>query len=261
MPSPSTDPVDVSCLPLRPRQPDGTIRVMAVTRNPAVDAYIEQAADFAKPLLVRIRAAFHKGCPDLEEQIKWSVPHFVQVGERFGKKGAILGGMAAFKAHVSIGFWKAAQMPDPEKLMTGIGDSCMSAIRVTSTKDLPKASVLVDYVRAAARVNEKLAADDARSDMASAAKVSKDRAKNASKSVANRTTAKSGPALHPDFAKALRTNKAAKSTLDRFSPSHRRDYLEWIAEAKRDETRAKRIATAIEWLAEGKHRNWKYERR
>jgi len=207
-------------------------------KDPRVDAYIAAAPEFAQPILVRIRNAFHAGCPTLTETIKWSVPHFEHHG--------MLGGMAAFKKHVSIGFWKGGQLSDPHGLLAGVGDGTISSIRIESLKALPKKEILVEYVRAAAALNESNATATAKGQ----------------KSLKATQKPKPKPELPipPLFAKALRSNAKAKATFDAFSPSKRRDYVEWITEAKRDATRDSRIATAIEWLAEGKSKHWKYER-
>jgi uncharacterized protein YdeI (YjbR/CyaY-like superfamily) len=194
-----------------------------------VDAYIGKAPEFAQPILEKIRKAFHAGCPSVEETIKWGVPYFMYKG--------VLGGMAAFKQHVGFGFWKSKLLDDPERLFeTGQGaKASMCNAHIKSVKDLPSHKVLSAYVKAAAKLN-----DDG-------IKVPK------------RRTAAAMPEMPAQLLAALNKNKKAKTTFERFAPSHRREYLEWICEAKRDETRQKRIATTIEWLKEGKHRNWKYE--
>ena len=184
------------------------------------------AADFARPILERIRAAFHKGCPALEERLKWGVPSFEYKG--------LMGGMAAFKAHVSWGFWRQTELPDPHKILGREG--MMGGGKLTTLSQLPPQRVLVNYVRAAARLNEAGPARRARKKPRPPAKV-------------------------PDyFLRVLRKNKQALKTFEGFSPSHKRDYVEWIAEARQEATRERRISTAIEWLAQGKSRNWKYER-
>jgi hypothetical protein len=198
------------------------------SRDPRVDAYIAKAAPFAKPILTRIRSAVHKGCPDVQETMKWSFPHFDYKG--------MLCGMAAFKQHCTFGFWKASLLESrvvgakPKDAMGQFG-------RITSVDDLPPEKELVALVRQAARLNDE-----------------------GVKVVREAKAPKPMPKAPPAFLKALRANSKASGTFDAFSPSHRRDYLEWITEAKTDATRVKRIATTIEWLAEGKSRNWKYER-
>jgi hypothetical protein len=201
------------------------------TRSREVDAYIAAAPTFARPLLERLRAAFHVGCPDLVERIKWGVPSFEHHG--------ILGGMAAFQEHVSFGFWKARLMEDPAGLFASGARASPMSVRVRSAKDLPSKRVLVAYVRQAARLNE--------------AGVKEPRLARPRGAI--------GLRVPSDLKAALAGDARARRTFEGFPPSARRDYVEWITEAKRAETRARRLATAIEWLAEGKRRNWKYERR
>ena len=198
------------------------------SRDPRVDTYIAKAAPFAKPILARIRAVVHKGCPDVQETMKWSFPHFDYKG--------MLCAMAAFKQHCTLGFWKASLLgasavgSKPKDAMGQLG-------RITSVDDLPSDKALAALVRQAAHLND--------------AGVKVVRAPKAPKPM---------PKAPPAFLEALRASATAKATYGALSPSHRREYLEWIVEAKTDATRDKRIATAIEWLAAGKSRNWKYER-
>ena len=150
-------------------------------------------------------------------------------------------GMSAFKQHVSFGFWKARAMKDPKQLFKGAAKQSPFAIKVSSAKDLPPDDVIVAYVRAAVDLNE--------------------RGVKASPGSGKKKKPQPLPALPDDLAKAFRKSRKAKATFDGFSPSYKREYLEWILEAKREGTRATRVATAIEWMAEGKPRNWKYMQR
>lgn len=195
---------------------------------PEVDAYIDRSADFAKPILVRVRSLFHQACPEIEESIKWSAPFFVYKG--------IVGYMAAFKNHVSFGFWKAGLMQDPEGLMQGAGNSEMSGIKVSSLEELPDDAILSRYIEEAVDLNER------------GIKVPRQ----------NKGAAKPTPEVPDDLRAALQANRQAGKTFENFSDSKRRDYIEWLTAAKREATRAKRLATTIEWLSEGKPRNWKY---
>jgi hypothetical protein len=196
--------------------------------DPRVDAYIAAAAPFAKPILKRIRADVHTGCPGVEETMKWSFPHFDYKG--------MLCGMAAFKQHCTLGFWKASLLRDalPERSKDAMGQFG----RITSLDDLPLEKDLIALVRQAARLNDE-----------------------GVKVVRRPRAPKAMPKAPAAFLRALRENGKAKGAYDTLSPSHRREYLEWITDAKTDATRDKRIATSIAWLAEGKSRNWKYERR
>ena len=201
-------------------------------RSPQVDAYIAKAAPFAQPILEKIRDAFHAAHPEIEEVMKWSVPHFQYKG--------VIGSMAAFKNHVSWGFWKAQLMSDPKGILNAMGDkTSMGAAKVTSEKDLPPKKVMVEYVREAIRLNEE------------GVKIER----------APSTRSASPVEVPDDLAVALKKDKKAKATFDAFSPSHQREYIEWLTEAKQDATRQKRLAIAIEWMAEGKSRNWKYQRK
>jgi uncharacterized protein YdeI (YjbR/CyaY-like superfamily) len=196
--------------------------------SPQVDAYIEESADFAKPVLVKLRKLVHKGCPVAEETIKWGNPYFVHKG--------MLAGMAAFKAHVGFSFWKGKLLSDPHGLFDGVGNTGMTAIKATDVSELPPDKVMLQYIREAVELN----------DADGKPKETKPKKKAAKLKV-------------PDyFIAALKKNKKARATFESFSQSHRNEYVEWIVEAKQEATRTKRLGTAIEWMAEGKPRNWKY---
>ena len=192
--------------------------------DPRVDQYIAKSADFAKPILMHIRKVVHHACPDVEETMKWSMPHFDYKG--------IMCGMAAFKEHCAFGFWKASLVLDDPAAEEGMG----SFGRLQSTKDLPSDRQLAAYVRKAAKLND------------GGVKVARMKA-----------VAKKPVKVPPDLAAALKKNQAARKTFEAFSPSNKREYLEWITEAKADATRARRLTTAVDWMSQGKTRNWKYE--
>ena len=193
------------------------------SRDPRVDAYIDAAADFAKPILEHLRTLVHRACPQAEETLKWGMPTFMYHG--------ILCGMGAFKQHCVFGFWKHKLVVGVERDDTAMGQfGC-----ITSVKDLPSAKLLSGYIKKAMQLNEQ--------------GVTVPRA---------RKTPRPAPKVPDDLAAALQKNKKAASVYAAFSPSAQREYVEWITEAKRDETRAKRLATAVQWIAEGKQRNWKY---
>lgn len=198
------------------------------TRDPRIDAYIAKSADFAQPVLTHLREVVHTACPDVEESMKWSTPHFMYHG--------MLCGMSAFKAHCGFGFWKGALVvgraaEEDERVAGQFG-------RITSIEDLPPKRVLVGYIREAMRLNEEGIAVPR----------------------APKRAAKPAAVVPAELTAALARNGKARAVFDAFAPSHRREYCEWIAEAKRDETKARRVEQAVEWLAEGKSRNWKYER-
>lgn len=197
-------------------------------KNPAVDAYIAKSAAFARPILVRVRKAVHRACPGIEETIKWGVPHFEHRGP--------VASMAAFKQHASFGFWKQKLMDDPAGIFAAAGESGMGGRKYRSADELPAEAVIVRYVRAAVRLNEQ------------GIRLARPPRKK-----------RPPPRLPADLAAALAKHAKARATYDGFPPSKQREYVEWITGAKQDATREKRLATAIEWLAQGKARNWKYE--
>lgn len=197
------------------------------TTDPRIDAYIEKSAEFAKPILEHLRKLVHKACPDVEETWKWSFPHFDYKG--------VLCSMAAFKQHATFGFWKQSLMeqdafPAEKTAMGSFG-------RITSLKDLPSDKVMIGLIHQAMELNEK------------GVKVEK-----------KKPAARKELIVPDDLKKALSKNKKAQAQFDKFSYSHKKEYVEWITEAKTEQTRNKRLATTIEWLAEGKSRNWKYEK-
>lgn len=200
---------------------------------PAVDKYIAAAAPFAQPLLTHIRKLVHKTLPGVEETIKWSMPFFLY-------HGLILGNMAAFKQHCSLGLW-GSQAADDLRAGGIYSRDAMGVLgKLTSLKDLPPDRELAGYLRTAAAAIDSGA-----------------RTQNYSRS--KPSTPKPPAEVPAALAAALKKNKAAAAQFAAMPPGCRREYCDWIAEAKRDETRDKRVATAIEWIAEGKRRNWKYE--
>ncbi len=195
-------------------------------KNPAVDAYIAKSADFARPILKRLRALMHKACPKVEETIKWGVPHFEYQG--------VIAGMAAFKQHAAFGFWKRRLMKDPAGFFSK-GESGMGGRKIRSMEELPSDAVLLGYIREAVALNEQGVQ-------------------------VPRPTRKKPPVKAPPYlAAALKKNARARKTFEDFSPSQKRDYVDWLTDAKQEATRERRLATAIEWMAEGKSRNWKYQ--
>jgi uncharacterized protein YdeI (YjbR/CyaY-like superfamily) len=195
-------------------------------KDPRVDAYIAKAAQFAQPILRRVRKLVHAGCPEVQETIKWNLPTFEYHG--------IVLGMAAFKNHCSIGFWKGELIMDKR---AGSDGGMGHFGKITSLKDLPPDKRFVEYVRKAAALN-----------------------KQGIKKPADRKLRSARPDLTiPEyFRTALRKNKKAAATFEGFSYTNKKEYLDWLTEAKREETRSQRLQTAIAWLAEGKVRNWKY---
>jgi uncharacterized protein YdeI (YjbR/CyaY-like superfamily) len=196
-----------------------------VSRDPRIDAYIEKKAPYARPILEHVRERVHAAAPDAEESIKWGAPAFLVDGK-------ILLIMAAFKAHAALNFWRGQELRRGE----AEGDAMGQFGKIATVADLPSDAELDRLIREAAAL-----------------------AKTAPAPRKVKHEPKAPAELHPEFAAALDSAPAAKATLEAFPPGARRDYLDWIAEAKQDATRQKRIATAIEWLSEGKKRHWKYE--
>jgi uncharacterized protein YdeI (YjbR/CyaY-like superfamily) len=188
-------------------------------RNPQIDAYISRQRDFARPILEYLRDVIHEGCPGVEEGLKWSSPSFSYHG--------ILAGFTGFKEHVGFGFWK-------HELLVGKREG-MGFGRVTRIEDLPPRRKLLALVKRAAKLNE------------SGTKVTRT-ARKARKAIP----------LPAELEAALARNKKARVAYDAFSPSHKREYHEWISDAKAVATRERRVSQAVEWMAEGKPRNWKY---
>jgi uncharacterized protein YdeI (YjbR/CyaY-like superfamily) len=193
-----------------------------MTRDPRIDAYIAEAQPFARPILEHVRERVHAVVPDIEEAMKWSHPTYC-------KGGKIVLGTAAFKEHAVVNFWRGQELGFETKAgaMGQLG-------KLTSVSDLPS-----DLDRMIAKAVE----------LSSSAPAPRK----------TKRAPKPRPEMHPQFAAALARAPKAKATLDGFPPSAQREYLEWIVEAKQDSTRDKRINDAIQWLAEGKRRNWKYE--
>jgi uncharacterized protein YdeI (YjbR/CyaY-like superfamily) len=194
------------------------------TRDKRVDAYIAKAADFARPILTYLRDTVHEACPACEETLKWGAPTFMYHG--------MLCGFASFKEHATFGFWKHELLlgERPRDAMGSFG-------RITAVEDLPSKRQLVTLIKRAMKLNDE------------GVKVERGKAKP-----------KAPIPMPSDLKSALAKNAKARTTFQAFSPSHKREYLEWITEAKAAATRERRIATALEWMSEGKPRNWKYMR-
>ena len=202
-------------------------------KDPRVDGYIAKSADFAKPILTHLRKLIHDTCPTVQETIKWSFPHFEYKGPA-DRSPRVLCSMASFKQHCAFGFWYAERGPmsgnsQPREAMGQYG-------RITSLADLPKEKELVKQIKDAIKLHD---------------------AGVKPRAVA-RTTGKKELEIPDYFLTALKKNKKALATFEQFSYSNKKDYLDWITEAKTDETRKKRLENAIEWMSEGKSRNWKY---
>ncbi len=202
-------------------------------KSKAIDAYIAKSADFAKPILNHIRELVHKTCPEAEEKMKWSFPHF-------DYKGEMMCSMAAFKQHAVLNFWKAALMKDPVLIENARSETAMGHLgRITSLKDLPADKKLAAWIKEAMLLNDK-----------------------GIKLPARKIPEVKKEIIVPEFfMKAIKKNKKAWQNFESFAYSHRKEYIQWITEAKTEPTRLKRLTTAIEWIEAGKGRNWKYEKK
>ena len=197
------------------------------SKDPRIDAYIAKSADFAKPVLTHIRKLVHANCPDANETIKWGMPFF-EYGD------SILCNMAAFKAHCAFGFWLGDLLKIDAKAETAMGQFG----RITSLKDLPADKMIGKLI------NQAMALHDAGAKVPARARPAPD---------------KKELVVPPEFLAAVKKNKKALKTFEGFPYSKQKDYVEWFCEAKTDATREKRLAQAIEWMAEGKSRHWKYQ--
>lgn len=201
------------------------------TKDKRIDDYISKAQPFAQPVLKKLRTLVHKACPEVTETIKWGMPGFEYKGPLFG--------IASFKAHCVAGFWKHKLLKDPkgylgERANQG-GEAMGNLGRITSVKDLPPDKAIIDFIKQAVKLNE------------DGIKVPK-----------KKPVAKKELLVPEELMDALSLNKKAKLVFEKFPPSHKREYVEWVSEAKTEATRLKRTETAIEWMTEGKSRNWKY---
>ncbi|MEO6253763.1 MAG: DUF5655 domain-containing protein [Ferruginibacter sp.] len=201
-------------------------------KEKAIDTYIAKAADFAKPILNHIRELVHKTCPDVEEKMKWSMPFF-------DYKGEMLCHMASFKQHAVMGFWKAPLMKDSILVENAKSETAMGHLgRIGSLKDMPPDKKITAWIKEAMQLNDK-----------------------GIKLPAKAKATDNKELIIPDyFTKAISRNKKAKQVFENFAQSHKKEYVMWVTEAKTEVTRNKRIDTALEWIAEGKSRLWKYEK-
>jgi|SRR5450432_569511 len=200
-------------------------------KDSRVDDYIEKSAPFAKPILLKLRRLIFQACPDAVETIKWSFPNYEV-------HGSIMCNMAAFKEHCSMGFWKASLLSDPEKILhLAERDSMGNFNKITSLKDLPSDKILINYLKEAADLNKR--------------KV---------KVIKPKSVPKKALPMPAKLSAALQKNKKASKYFEAFSPSQKREYVEWVIEAKTEETLERRLKTIIEWVSEGKTRMWKYKK-
>lgn len=201
-------------------------------KDKRIDVYIAKAQPFAQPILKHLRKLVHEACPEVKETMKWSFPHF-------DYKGEMMCSMAAFKQHCAFGFWKASLMKVKKLVENAKSETAMGHFgKITSLNDLPSDKTIIAYIKEAMNLND------------NGIKMKKPVLKEKKELV-----------IPSYFLAALKKNKKAYAVFEAFSYSHKKEYVEWIAEAKKEETREKRIATAIKWIAEAKGRNWKYTKK
>lgn len=200
--------------------------------NPRVDAYLASSAEFARPIMTHLRELIHRRCPAVVEEIRWGIPHFDYAGD-------MMCVFAAHRAHCSFTFLKESIMSDPRLQQNpGLPAAKRYMGRLASLENLPRDGELIALIGEAMQLNEQ------------------------GIKVAPRPP--KPPAqleIHPEFSQALADNAAAQAIFDKQSPSFRKEYLVWINDAKTEATRSKRIAESLEWIAEGKRRFWKYQKR
>ncbi len=193
-----------------------------------IDIYIEKVQPFAKPILIHLRKLIHETCTDVEENIKWGMPSFEYDG--------LMCGFAAFKQHCTFVFWKASLMKDPVLMLNAKSETSMGHLgRITSLKDLPSDKKIIAYIKEAMRLN-----------------------KEGVKVVKAKPVSPKELHVPDEILKFIKKNSKAFATFKAFSASNKKEYLDWITEAKTNTTKEKRLTQAIEWMAEGKPRNWKY---
>ena len=203
-----------------------------MTKNKLVDDYILKAKPFAQTILIYLREIIESANPDLVETVKWGFPNYTH-------NETIICSMSSFKEHCSFGFWLGAELPDPDGILNPVGKTAMGHLgRITTLEDLPSKEILVKYIQTAIGLSSK----------------------------GTKRKLKNEPSLKPDyrstdFSMIFEGNSKQAEVFDSFSPSQRREYISWIDEAKTDETRIKRISTMLDWLLEGKTRNWKYTKK
>ncbi len=196
--------------------------------NPAIDQYINKVKPFAQPILTHLRKLVHQACPTAEETIKWGMPSFEYKG--------LMCGFAAFKQHCTFGFWKASLMSDPMLMQNAKTEDSMGHLgRITSIKDLPSDKKILDYIKEAMKLND-----------------------DGIKVVKAKPITQKELIIPAEIIAVIKKNKRAFATFENFSTSNKREYIDWINEAKTEATKEKRLMQAIEWMQEGKPRNWKY---
>jgi len=201
-------------------------------KNPKVDAYILNTAPFAQPILNELRATLETAEPELEETIKWGFPCFT-----FQSK--LICSFSAYKNHCVFRFWQGSNLKDSAGILTKVGETEMGELsKIKNLEDLPNSEILINYIREAIELSKKKSTKT----IVSEKKITID-------------------LKSYDLQEIFSSFPKQAEKFDTFSPSHRKEYISWINEAKTEDTKLKRIKTMMEWLLEGKSRNWKYEKK
>lgn len=199
--------------------------------NPEVDDYLAKAPAFARPIADHLRSLLHATCPELVEDIKWSLPHFSYRGE-------MMCVFAAASKHCSFTFLKQEIMKDPRLRANPAMPAAKRFLgKITSIADLPADAELIAFIKEAMALNEQ-----------------------GMKPPRRESKTPKEIAMPEEFARALAANPAAREIFEAKSPSFRKEYLVWISDAKTEVTRQKRIDESLDWIAEGKGRFWKYQK-
>lgn len=199
--------------------------------NPAIDEYINKSEDFARPILNHLREIIHQACPEVSEVIKWSFPNFEY-------RGQILCSMASFKKHCSFGFWLGAEMEDPDNILNKVGNTSMGNFgKITSISSLPKDILIIKYIHEAMKLSE-----------------------NGVKKKTSSTTDKKSLIIPEYIIEFIEKHPKAKDVFNNFSYSCKKEYVQWIEEAKQESTKLKRLEKAIIMMEEGKEFNWQYKK-
>jgi uncharacterized protein YdeI (YjbR/CyaY-like superfamily) len=199
--------------------------------HPAIDEYINKSEEFARPILLHLRKIIHLACPDVEETIKWSFPNFEY-------KGQILCSMASFKKHCSFGFWLGAEMEDPENILNKVGNTNMGNFgKIINHNSLPDDNIIIKYIHEAMKLSE-----------------------SGTKKKTSKIKDKKSLEIPVYIIEFIEKYPKAKVVFNNFSNSCKKEYVQWIEEAKQVSTKLKRLEKAVSMMEEGKEFNWQYKK-
>lgn len=189
-----------------------------------ITAYIEKATPEFKEVMIALRSVLNNPNFDIKEDWKWGAPNFNNEG--------MICWLAHFRNHVGMNFFKGTLIKDKYNLFTHYREE--KGNRQLKFSDINQIipEQIEYYIEEAIKLNQ-------------------ENIKVVKKEI--------DTSLPLDLETELNNNPKAKMFFESLAPSYKRDYIEWIEEAKREATRTKRLATTMEWLSEGKKKNWKYE--